>query len=307
MICPDDLLIAARRGALGPEDQAKLEAHLERCDACRATWEASAAFDAISGPRAGDEQLAGRWADMMLPAFAARPGTGAEVVELPRPQATERRRSSEVWRGLSIAAGVLLALFAGAGVVAASLRLWAPRPDTNTDDQSPRSSPTRVSSPRAPEPLPVLEPQIEPAPAPVADEPTAPEPVRRALPSAEEMFSRANSAKTEGRMSEAAALYRQLQHAYPRAPEATVSFVSLGRVHLASGQAREALTQFQRYLERLPRGPLAEEALFGRASALERLGRASEERQTWDELLRAYPSSLYAGRARARMERLRAP
>ena len=46
------------------------------------------------------------------------------------------------------------------------------------------------------------------------------------------------------------------------------------------------------------------DAMAGRATALERLGRAKEARGAWASLVELYPASAYASHARARMEAL---
>jgi hypothetical protein len=68
---------------------------------------------------------------------------------------------------------------------------------------------------------------------------------------------------------------------------------------LAIPDAPGALVQFDAYLAQQRHNALMEEALFGRASALHRLGRTAEERATWGELLERFPGSIYADRARA--------
>jgi TolA-binding protein len=76
-------------------------------------------------------------------------------------------------------------------------------------------------------------------------------------------------------------------------------------VLLDLGQSESALSQFDRYLARRPDGPLAQEALFGRASALARLGRTEEERRTWQDLLARFPKSVYRDRASQRLQQPR--
>ena len=72
----------------------------------------------------------------------------------------------------------------------------------------------------------------------------------------------------------------------------------MGRLLLAQNAPQAALAHFSRY-----RGPLAEEALLGRAQALAALGRSDEERSAWRELLDRFPKSVYAARARSRLGR----
>jgi TolA-binding protein len=122
---------------------------------------------------------------------------------------------------------------------------------------------------------------------------------------AEELFARANQARRSGRDESAMALYRELQRLYPASPEAELSKATLARLLLDHGQAEQALHGFDAYLGSGRTGAMSEDALVGRAGALMQLNRRSEERATWQELLRRYPTSIHASRARARLGELR--
>lgn len=141
----------------------------------------------------------------------------------------------------------------------------------------------------------VAAPPAEPAPL---DAPLA----HRPVPTARDLFALANMARHDDNGSRASALYRELQRRYPTSAEAVVSRVSFGRLLLDHlGDPTGALAQFDGYLAQTAHTALAEEALFGRASALSQLGRPDAERETWQTLLTRYPSSVYADRARVRM------
>ena len=78
----------------------------------------------------------------------------------------------------------------------------------------------------------------------------------------------------------------------------------LGRISLDRlANPAAALTEFNEYLAH-GHGSLREDALIGRALALGRLRRSAEERSGWEVLLREYPDSMYAEKAR---EKLSAP
>jgi TolA-binding protein len=124
------------------------------------------------------------------------------------------------------------------------------------------------------------------------------------IPTARDLFASANMARHDDNGPRASVLYRELQRRYPTSAEALVSRVSLGRVLLDRlDDPAGALAQFDGYLAQTTHTALAEEALFGRATALSQLGRAEAERETWRTLLARYPSSVYADRARVRMGR----
>jgi hypothetical protein len=130
------------------------------------------------------------------------------------------------------------------------------------------------------------------------------------LPSASaassELFSRANVAQRDGAATEAARLYTELERSFPGSAEELVARVLLGRLLLDRlDDPRSALAQFDSYLANPEHDALGEEALIGRALALERLGRHIEEKSAWEVLLGAYPSSSYAEPARTRLEELR--
>jgi TolA-binding protein len=101
-------------------------------------------------------------------------------------------------------------------------------------------------------------------------------------------------------MAEAVMAYEELQAKFPRSAEAALSHVVLARRYLGQEPER-ALRHFDAYLRSEPHGALAQESLNGRARALGMLGRGTEERRAWQDLLRRYPESVYADRARERL------
>ena len=117
------------------------------------------------------------------------------------------------------------------------------------------------------------------------------------------LFADGNGARRRGDHDGAAAAYRHLIAQYPRSDEAHESLVGLARMLLDDGDAANALPYFEAYVNR--GGVLAAEAMLGKALALERLGRAGEERRAWATLVEAYPDSVHAERARARLAELR--
>jgi TolA-binding protein len=248
-------------------------------------------FEQVLHMQPGDDLIAARFARNLE-------GKVAQLGARPRPS---RRRSAWI-------AAVLIALGASAGLAAARLGAWPFVASQRTAVPADRAE-ARPAARKRPVRLSVQQPvePVEPVAAPIAEPMAgAREPDRSAAaaraPGAAELFAQANALRRAGESKRARALYRQLQQRYPRSPEVPVSHVSLGRVQLELGEARDALAQFERYLSKLPRGALAEEALFGKASALQRLGRHDEERRTWQALLAAYPGSVYAERARQRLE-----
>jgi TolA-binding protein len=87
--------------------------------------------------------------------------------------------------------------------------------------------------------------------------------------------------------------------------EAHVSHVSLGRLLLERGLWADAVPQLDAYLA--TGGTLAPEALYGKARALDALGRRDDGAAAWRELARRYPDSVYADQAEQRLGALGSP
>lgn len=196
--------------------------------------------------------------------------------------------------------------------VAASATVFT-RIQSRTEPSS-ESAPT--VAPSAPAPL----PSSNPAPVPgeesvptldVSSLPTVTVPAPNASPrksageerSAATLFTLANDARRARDFASARSLYRELQTKYPRSAEAITSYVTLGRLELDSQRPNEALLQFDRYLG-TGAAELREDAMAGRASALENMGRAADEKVAWQALLTVYPNSLFAPHAKQRLARL---
>ena len=133
---------------------------------------------------------------------------------------------------------------------------------------------------------------VEPAPP-------ASRPPPEVADTAGSLLAEANEARRSSDEGRALALHRRLQTEFPTSREAHASHGVMGRMLLDRGDAAGALASFDAYRAR-GHGPLDESVLVGRATALERLGRAEEARAPWAELLSAFPNSPYAGHARLR-------
>ena len=114
------------------------------------------------------------------------------------------------------------------------------------------------------------------------------------------LFEAATDARRRGDYGRAIGLQRELQSRYPQSRESHVSRATMGRLLLDRGEPAGALSNFDAYLAG-GSGELGEEAMVGRATALERLGRSDEAVGAWQALLAAYPTTPYASHARSRL------
>jgi TolA-binding protein len=303
---PEEMLDAARRGTLGPQGEADLRAHLDRCLACRLSL-------SLNDDLRAEASVASRKAGAADAALLARMVTGA-LVDVPRAAGEPRfgaPRTGMTFRRAAVAAVLLLVGgSAGAGVWAnrdAIARRFSPEIVQLAPPAS-RPPPARAKPAAAPKSQPI-EPKAEEAPAPVEAAPVRVRARVAARPapeaSAEALFSEANRARRAGDYEGALRGYAELRRTHPGSREEITARVVGANVLLTQGAAREALAGFDGYLSASSDGTLAEEARVGRALALQRLGRRADERAAWNDLLRKHPDTVQGERARGRLAELR--
>jgi TolA-binding protein len=302
--CPDNLLARSYRGVLSPVEQRALEAHLAVCSSCRATVALRNLYEQIPDWPSSDDR--------------------AVVARLAGRVTLRGRRRGEKARPVAFAAGA--ALIAVGGAAAAWVVLQRTSNTTKTSESarpgvstpSPMQATTPAPSPESPitiAPPTVATPAVNGRAVEMRHVRAATADARDALggnragPSdlshdAGHLFAAANSARGAGDLRTAARKYDLLERRYPAAPEAAVSLVSAGDLLMRLGETSAALEHFDRYLAANGRGSLALEALFGRARSLHDLGRQRDELETWRELLRRFPGSLYEATARRRVDEL---
>ncbi len=271
---PEELLDRERLGTLDEEQRTLLDAHCRQCSACALERQARSDFDSDLEPASSDDALLARVIERAATA----------------PPRTLRNRSHKL--GLIFVAAALVAATAIAGSLRLRARSEAPAAPpsvetTEVDEPSVIESPTK-----APE-ITTETPEPEPPPATSAQ-------VER-IPTASELFASATAARRDKQDESAIRLYRELQRRYPDSREAKASRVVLGQLLLDRTDPNKALAEFDRYLDGGAKGTVTEEALVGRAVALQKLGRSAEERAAWQELLAKFPSSVHAARARERI------
>lgn len=313
---PDDLLDREARALLTHEEQARLDAHLAVCPVCRFEREVRAdfraEFAALADPRS-DEAPAPRAATALARTSGLR----------------RRRARARVLGALAVTllvAGGAAAELGGTRIVSYIAKLGGvSRPNATVPSAAPAARrPRALQRPRseAVQPAPSLASSPEPtSSAPSAEATPAPSsaPATRerarseladqgpVLPpaTASTLFDEARLAREHGDYVGAVELYQRLLSLFPSSPQALTTQAVLGRLLLDRGAPAQALAHFDAYLAS-GATTLSEEAALGRALSLGRLGRTSEEAAAWQHLLRAYPGSLYAPRARERLGSLTA-
>jgi tetratricopeptide (TPR) repeat protein len=268
---PEPLFDALRDGSLSADDRVRLEAHCDQCAACR--FELRWLDDGMGAdsPTARDRAYAEAALDNVL-----RVGKRAPA---PRKWLTWRTRGALLVAGLGV--GLMLGPTLGSRQTHTGLRA-APAPSVPAPNQT--------------------EPEAEPLEPPAPDHAERARPVTPPAASANALLAAARRASTQRQFKRAAGLYRHVIEDFATTPAAAASLVALGRLLGAElAQPRAAVAQFDGYLKRYPRGELAEEALYYRAEALQRLGRATQARTSLRELVSTFPHSLYVQPARARL------
>lgn len=300
--CPDDLVVRGQRAPLNELERHALAIHLAQCAECRAAAALATLFGSVPYAQPGDDELIARVAD----------------------KATRRPRRSSRWAGLRVAAAVALVVLTGGAATAAlvAYRRSSERPPAMPPTSSPSPARPTARTHVVPVARPIEVPAVEPAEspqgapepprkrrpaAPMAPAPIsapAPEPTMVEEPTAASLFSEANTVRRSGDLRKAIALYQSLRQRFPSSSQAMLSAISVGDLLLAEGDPAGAIAAYGAYLRGVPRGTLTEEALYGRARGLRMLGRNTEERQTWEELVGRFPRSAYQPFASRRLREL---
>lgn len=160
-------------------------------------------------------------------------------------------------------------------------------------------STTRATAPKSPEDTSMeFAPVIVPRPAPRRPAGTV---------TARELLRRAQKRRAARDWRGAAASYRVLLAKHPASSAARAVRVALGMLLLDHlGNPSGALGLFTAYLRSTRRGVLAQEAAYGRARALRRLGRRAAEQQALEGFLRSYPGALQTALVKRRLQALKA-
>ena len=303
----------------------------------------SALLDLVQGALAAPRPVAttNEANDVQVAASAEKTGTapidaGRSPKAMPELEAVPglRRRPRRTAFVLLVAAAVLAASVAGA--TGMTSRVWSRlrggsleathSSATASPTSAPALSPAGVRNPSlalapaataAEEFAPALavEPAVAMAPArafapAVAFVPAAPAaPAIHTIPAAAPvpttasgLFESANTARRSGDTVTALARYDALEAQFPATREARVAKATTGKLLLDRGDSVGALARFDAYLAS-GSSELREEAMAGRATALERLGRGDEESRAWAALLATYPGTPYGAHARTRIAR----
>ena len=324
---PEELIERDARGTLSAPDRARLETHLARCAACRFERQLRADFDEdLEGPVSSSaiERLSLAGAARVEAGSPSPAPSGAAPLSgngsVPPPARRPRSRAAGTRAVWLLAAA---ALFAGsvAGATGAGRQAWsrilgAPAAPASAAPGEAAPAPPKArratrhgaatveSVPERSHEVPSVDVLVAPAPLPAPVMPPARKlvaapPVAQA-DTAATLFDQSNVARRHGDYARALALQGDLELHFPHSREAHVSHATTGRLLLDRGDPAAALARFDAYLAG-GSGELGEEALVGRATALERLGRGEEAGRAWQALLAAYPETPYAAHARARL------
>jgi hypothetical protein len=310
---PDELLDKDARGELEETERERLDAHLARCATCRFERQLRLDFADDLSAEAPPVRF-----DHLVALEAARESARESVHSASR-RRSPWRRTRTTW--LLAAAALLVGSVAAA--TGLSTQRWRPAaPTTVSLSETVPPKRVRVTAHAAPPPVAIgtLQGSIASVPpddaAPSANRPAVTQAVTvdraepRVLavaaapllpePGPVDLLDAESGARRRGDYGRVLEIHRKLEARFARSRETQVSRATVGRLMLDRGDPGSALGSFDAYL-RAGSGDLGEEAMVGRATALERLGRADEALRAWGALLAAFPETPYAAHARARL------
>ena len=121
----------------------------------------------------------------------------------------------------------------------------------------------------------------------------------------DELLQRAQLSLIDSDWNGAAGWYQKVLRQYPGSPQAATVRISLARLELRHlGRPARALKHYKAYRKRSPKGPLAEEALFGIAESYRVLGATDNERRALQQFIEQFPGSTLSSRVRKRLQQL---
>jgi TolA-binding protein len=279
---PEELLDRIASRTASPDEVRKFEEHASQCAACAAHLSIQPLVRNALQPSLEDRMSNER---AISRAMASLPG-GAR-----------RRAPRTAW--FLAAAALLITGVAGA-------RFWSrvrSLPPTDAVDSAPATA--AKATPREPtNPPPALPENPGEGTESVMTDPTPvhAQPSLEPRETAAQVFAEANELRRTGKDPQAMVTYRKVERLFPGTAEAQQSHATLGSLLMDHGNPQDALGQFDRYIEH--GGPLLVDVLAGKATALQKLGRAAEERYTWETLLARFPKSVQATRAKTRLAEL---
>jgi len=301
---PEELLDKEARGELTELEHERLEAHLARCATCRFEHEVRADFAAEL-----DDDEASTTSQRVTALVDGLPPSHAPVERIEEEEAPPATRPRRVGRRnarvlLLVAAALFVGSVATAGIGA---RVWDRLLGSNGEDvtvtppsppEAPLSSVVAVAPSAAATEHIFIEHDEAAASAQVVV--TAPSTDPGTIESAATLFEAASEARRRGDYAQALSLHRRLQTQYATSREAHASQASVGRLLLDRGDPTGALASFDAY-QKHGTGSFDEPVMVGRATALDRLGRADDARDAWRALVTTFPDTPWRSHAESRL------
>jgi tol-pal system protein YbgF len=124
---------------------------------------------------------------------------------------------------------------------------------------------------------------------------------------AEDLFTRANESFKNGELAQAILDFEDFVARYPSHPLAPTAQFSIGEAYYNARDFQHATTEYKKAVDLAPKGDRAPEALFKQGLAYRSLRRPERAREVWNQLLRDFPTSEAAQKARLAMREVARP
>jgi transmembrane sensor len=118
------------------------------------------------------------------------------------------------------------------------------------------------------------------------------------------LLQRADAARADGRLADAAAALRTLVRQYRDDPRVYSAYFQLGKVERSRGRHRTAASAFAACVRRAPHGALAEDARAEAAISWRDAGESRRARSTAQAYLQHYPKGAHAARMHRMLARI---